>query len=139
MDYLYEHKKKFIHVINDLIITTHCHACGYAYHVSLLGYVGHYCSKLCWKDNEYYPMCEKKGMNDTNDVKEVCHFGQLNWNNEGKLEIIDSECKYCRGMISSNVISKYHRKFMNIVSWPMKNKECNNECIKNRQPVSRIK
>ena len=33
----------------SLLINTHCHGCGRKNKVSLTGYLGSYCNKVCWK------------------------------------------------------------------------------------------
>lgn len=44
---------QFQEVLSDLILATHCHSCGNHYAVTLHGYCGAHCSKLCWTSNEF--------------------------------------------------------------------------------------
>jgi hypothetical protein len=43
---------KFQTVLSDLILATHCHSCGDKYAVTLQGYSGTHCSRVCWVYND---------------------------------------------------------------------------------------
>ena len=43
---------KFQAVLSDLMLATHCHSCGDKYAVTLHGYCGSHCSRVCWASNE---------------------------------------------------------------------------------------
>jgi hypothetical protein len=110
-----EMRKQFNNVLDDIIAATHCHSCNHITQVCLLGYNGRYCDKWCWKD-----------------LFRTDHVDCVN------------NCKYCIKYIKLSLAkSKYdrHRYFQentNGIYWPMSNKECNNECIRQNDTV-RIK
>jgi hypothetical protein len=43
---------KFQEVLSDIILVTHCHSCGEKYAVTLHGYCGSHCSRVCWASND---------------------------------------------------------------------------------------
>jgi hypothetical protein len=123
MEFASDHRINYAEVLSDLILATHCHACGIAMPVCLIGYVGAYCVKKCWKYGEFYPILDGKEFK--------CPFGG---------------CKNCGGDDCiggvSYANSKYHLAWDNSrsptgVCWRMgdTHKPCNNLCIKERSPV----
>ena len=43
----------FKEVLQDIKLATHCHSCGEHYAVTLHGYCGAHCSRLCWTSKEF--------------------------------------------------------------------------------------
>jgi len=46
-----DHRESYGRVLRDLRGATHCLSCGKVAHVSLVGYVGRYCTKQCWLES----------------------------------------------------------------------------------------
>ena len=107
--------KLYTTLLKEIIAATHCHGCNSKRQVGLLGYVGRYCNKYCWKSV---------------------------FNEEGN-NCIDDTCEYCINDTNYTLAhSKYHSMWRLIISnngvyWPMcsENKLCINECIKYKNPV----
>ena len=129
-------------VLKELLQATHCHGCGRAYHVSLIGYVGKFCQKSCWRGWDscrYIQGVEEENSPETEDeyvlpdmskyidkTKMLCYFGSF-------------DCEHC--VSKANDVYR-DRKWENEhsptgVCWPMGDfkRACHNECIRNRQPI----
>ena len=104
------HRTAWRAVMDDLRLATHCHSCGVAFPVCLLGYTGTHCSKMCWK------MYEFEAGDDF-----ACPFGG---------------CTICDGGFVSLARSKRHRIY-SAPEWPMLGPfvPCDNVCIRTRPPV----
>ncbi len=102
-------------VLKSIIATTRCHSCGYKMPVCLLGYVGRYCNKYCWKDMYYNRF----------------------------VDCVLEDCEVCpNNTCFSLANSKYHRVWKSVLNnsghyWPMCTPDiiCNNECIKNTPTI----
>ena len=102
----------FREVVSDVRLATHCHGCGKAGAVTLLGYVGQYCGKSCWSEHD------------------SCGDDRGHHN-----------CKICNSVFVSCVTSRCHIPYRNSLSptrfvWPMSG-PTTNECIRMR-PTTRI-
>jgi len=114
-----ENKRNLLY---SLLYNTHCAGCGTHNLVSLRGYVGRYCNKLCWR-------------NFNDDDENSVHDENRTYN----LDYIYEKYRYILNDIDevstySNAISRRHRPYYNHLSpsgkvWPMMNKACYNEVI----------
>ncbi len=137
------HQIKFNNVLVDLLISTHCHGCGKTGHVGLLGYVNHYCNKSCWRYVEFY----NPNINKDEIVADGigCKLSLIIRKSKIKSDYLHvyDYCRYCyyEYYVTSLSVSKYHwNYYSNDGTYPIYpmviGKECKNECIKNREPIT---
>lgn len=120
-------------VLNDLILATHCHSCSTKYHVSLLGYGGTFCCKLCWHHFTYSATYEETGAYSDFDgdpiykrIPPMCDFG-------------NPDCEHFVSLANTKYNDRTWENSQNPsgLCWPMKDYRipCYNECIRNKKTI----
>ena len=125
------HKQKYTAVMSALIEATHCHNCGKALHVSLIGYAGKFCEKACWyafeNTRQYIILGEDEEGYIYKQIPPTCIFGSVDC-----AHFVSLANDIYRDRIWENENS------VSGVVWPMcgLNKVCMNECIKTIKPIA---